>query len=96
MSHRGNGNVALGKRDILDGKPPHANHLYKAGLCECVCLSVCVLTGGSAAPSAGWNLISAEPEERVELWVAARWWFCSRDPRKRFFRGCRCGPPSLQ
>lgn len=54
-----------------------------------------VLTCDSAAPSAGWSSSGLGPEEQEGLWVAATWWSGSRDPQRRYGRGCRSEPPSL-
>lgn len=54
-----------------------------------------VLTCGSAAPSAVWSWTSGGSAGRGERWGAAMSWFCSRGPRRRSDRGCRCEPPSL-
>lgn len=53
-------------------------------------------TCGSAAPFAEWSWSGSGPAGQEVQWDAAMWWFCSRGPRRRSFRGCRSEPPSLR
>lgn len=58
-------------------------------------IQVQMLTGGSAAPFAGWSQTCGSHLALLRLWAAATWWCGWHDPRRTLSRGCLSELPNL-
>lgn len=58
-------------------------------------IQVQMLTGGSAAPFAGWSQTCGSHLALLRPWAAAMWWCGWHDPRRTLSHGCLSELPNL-